>query len=84
MTVFTDWGTGSWNPTEKDLRVLADGELNVNQQFALGARRANHPLGAWQAQHSSWERKGTVLLCSAWCSHTSSTCRFGLHSIRRT
>lgn len=31
MNVFTDWGTGSWNPTEKDLRVLNDGELNVNQ-----------------------------------------------------
>lgn len=50
---------------ERDLWVPVKGKLNMIQQCALGAQRANHTLGCIMPSTASWARGGIVLICSA-------------------
>jgi len=66
---------------ERDLGILVDGELDLRQQHALAAKRANGILGYIRPSTASWAREGIVLLYLAWYKFTSSTvCRFGLQN----
>ena len=66
---------------ERDLGILVDGELDLRQQHALAAKRANGILGYIRPSTASWAREGIVLLYLAQYKFTSSTvCRFGLQN----
>lgn len=53
------------SPAKGDLRVLADGKLNVSQLSAQGARKANHVLR--YIEHSTTDRPREVIVpvCTA-------------------
>ena len=53
------------SPTERDLRVWVDGQLNRSHQCALAAKRANRVLGC--IRHSITSQSGQVIvpLCTA-------------------
>ena len=66
---------------ERDLGILVDGELDLRQQHALSAKRANGILGYIRPSTASWAREGIVPLYLARYKFTSSTvCRFGLQN----
>lgn len=57
---------------ERDVEVLVDSKLSMNQQHVLEANRANHVVGYIEQSIASWSREVVLLyagagsLCAVW------------------
>ena len=71
---------------DRDLGDPVDVKLSMNQQFALTAKRSNHPLGCIRASTAGcWVREGIVLLSSVLVQHhLKHWVQSGCHNLRRT
>ena len=52
------------NPAEKDLGILMDGKLNMRQQCALAAQKANRVMDCTESSTASRAREVILPLCS--------------------
>ncbi|KAK4826288.1 LOW QUALITY PROTEIN: hypothetical protein QYF61_007135 [Mycteria americana] len=67
LVICTNWGDERQesSPVESDLGVWVDGNLNMSQQCALAAKRANRVLGCIKHSIASWPREVIVPLYTA-------------------
>lgn len=49
---------------ERNLRDVVDEKLNLSQQCALPAKKANNTLGGIRSSSASWVEERIVLVCS--------------------
>lgn len=55
------------SPMERDVEVLIDSKLNINQQCALAVRRATQALGCTRpSMPQGEERSYSALICAEW------------------
>ncbi|KAK4818130.1 hypothetical protein QYF61_006729 [Mycteria americana] len=64
-----DWTRGKFHFAKKALEVPVDNKVNMSQQCALGAKKANSILGCIRKTSSSRSREVILPLCSTLVRH---------------
>ena len=82
---FLFWGERTeHSPVEKDLEVLEDGKLDMNQQCVLTAQKANRILGCIHSSMTIREGEDLPLCCVLWDLTWSTASRCGVLSTGET